>query len=144
MLKRFPLILLLSLVPLWLSTSAAQTEASQQEPPIFRVAVVAKRTTAINYRHRGGSTTVDFRGTENMPRARGEAKVESKQGYIEVEVEFKFMPPATSFGAEYLTYVMWAITPEGRAMSLGEVLLNGNRSKLNVTTAWAPSSTNTH
>jgi outer membrane protein OmpA-like peptidoglycan-associated protein len=104
------------------------------QPPVFRVSVVAKTTKAINYRHRSGATKIDFRGTALMPQARGEAKVESKQGYIEIEVEFKNLQSATQFGAEYLTYVMWAITPEGRSANLGELLLNGNRSKLNVTT----------
>ena len=75
-----------------------------------------------------------FPGTELLPKARGEAKVESKQGYIEIEVEFDNLQPATKNGAEYLTYVLWAITPEGRTANLGEVLLNGTKSKLNVTT----------
>ena len=66
--------------------------------------------------------------------ARGEAKVESKQGYIEIEVEFDDLQPATKHGAEYLTYVLWAITPEGRTSNLGEILLNGTKSKLDVTT----------
>src|SRR6185369_13551610 len=68
-------------------------------------------------------------------RAHGEAKVESKQGYIEIEVEFDGLQPASRLGgAEYLTYVLWAITPEGRAANLGEILLNGTRSKLDVST----------
>jgi hypothetical protein len=104
------------------------------DTPVFRVTVVGRTTPAVNYRHRGGSTRVDFAGTPLLPDARGEAKVESKQGYIEIEVEFDELDPATKFGAEYLTYVMWAITPEGRATNLGEVLLNGSESKLNVTT----------
>ena len=98
------------------------------------VNVVERTAKAINYRHRGGSTTIDFKGTQKMPAARGEAKVESKQGYIEIEVEFDNLRSATQFGPEYLTYVMWAITPEGRATNLGEVILNGTKSKLNVTT----------
>jgi outer membrane protein OmpA-like peptidoglycan-associated protein len=102
--------------------------------PVFRVTVVGRTTPAINYRHRGGATTIDFRGTPLLPKSRGEAKVESKQGYIEIEVEFDNLVPATKFGPEYLTYVMWAITPEGRATNLGEVLLNEDKSKLNVTT----------
>ena len=60
--------------------------------------------------------------------------MESKQGYIEFEVEFDDMQPATRQGAEYLTYVLWAITPEGRTANLGEILLNGTKSKLDVTT----------
>jgi outer membrane protein OmpA-like peptidoglycan-associated protein len=104
--------------------------------PLYKITVnvVERAATAINYRHRGGSTTIDFRGTPLMPQARGEAKVESKQGYIEIEVEFDDLQPATRFGPEYLTYVMWAISPEGRATNLGEVILNGTKSKLDVTT----------
>src|SRR6267142_522244 len=102
--------------------------------PIYRVNVVARTMKAINYHHRSGATKIDFLGTALLPKAHGQAKVESKQGYIEIEVEFRELQPATAYGSEYLTYVMWAITPEGRAMNLGEVLLNGTNSKLNVTT----------
>src|ERR1044072_1569465 len=102
--------------------------------PIYRVTVTGRTAKAINYQHRGGATKVDFKGTELLAQVRGEAKVESKQGYIEIEVEFDGLQPATKNGAEYLTYVLWAITPEGRTANLGEVLLNGTKSKLNVTT----------
>jgi len=100
----------------------------------FKVQVVAKTAKAINYRHRSGATKINFAGTAILPKARGEAKVESKQGYIEIEVEFDNLQAAPMHGQEYLTYVLWAITPEGRATNLGEVLLNGTKSKLNVTT----------
>jgi outer membrane protein OmpA-like peptidoglycan-associated protein len=103
--------------------------------PIYRVNVVARTTKAINYRHRSGSTKVDFQGTALMPRARGDAKVDSKQGYLSVDAHFKNIEPASKFGPEYLTYVLWAITPEGRPKNLGEVVLNGSvDSKLDVTT----------
>src|SRR3984893_4933655 len=102
--------------------------------PIFRVTVVARTTKAINYRHRSGSTNVDFRGTPLMPDAKGEASVNSKQGRIEINARMEHMSPATQYGPEYLTYVLWAITPEGRPKNLGEVLLNGNNSKMEVTT----------
>lgn len=102
--------------------------------PIYRVNVTARTAKAINYQHRGGATKIDFKGTELMPNSRGEAKVESKQGYIEIEVEFDDLQAANKQGAEYLTYVLWAITPEGRVANLGEILLNGTKSKLNVTT----------
>ena len=96
--------------------------------PIYRVNVTARTAKAVNYQHRSGATKIDFRGTELMPNARGEAKVESKQGYIEIEVEFDDLQAANKQGAEYLTYVLWAITPEGRAANLGEILLNGTKS----------------
>jgi outer membrane protein OmpA-like peptidoglycan-associated protein len=103
-------------------------------PPIYRVSVTARTAKAISYQHRSGATKIDCRGTDLLPAARGEAKVESKQGRIAIEVEFDGLQAATMNGAEYLTYVMWAITPEGRTANLGEVLLNGTRSKLDVST----------
>jgi outer membrane protein OmpA-like peptidoglycan-associated protein len=102
--------------------------------PIYRVTVTERTAKAVNYQHRSGATKIDFRGTELLKNARGEAKVESKKGYIEIEVEFDGLQPASKQGAEYLTYVLWAITPEGRTANLGEMLLNGTKSKLNVTT----------
>jgi outer membrane protein OmpA-like peptidoglycan-associated protein len=103
--------------------------------PTFRVVVTSRTTTAVNYKHRSGATKVDFSGTNLMPQATGQAKVESKKGYIEIEVEFGNLEKPTTFGDEYLTYILWAISPEGRAVNLGEVLVgDNNRSKLDVTT----------
>jgi outer membrane protein OmpA-like peptidoglycan-associated protein len=110
------------------------TRMAAGDTPVYRVTVTARTAKAINYQHRSGATKIDFRGTELLAGARGEAKVESKQGYIEIEVEFDGLQPANKQGAEYLTYVLWAITPEGRTANLGEILLNGTKSKLNVTT----------
>jgi outer membrane protein OmpA-like peptidoglycan-associated protein len=103
--------------------------------PIYRVTVIDRTAKAVNYQHRSGATKIDFKGTDLMPGSRGEAKVESKKGYIEIEVEFDGMTPASKNGSEYLTYVLWAITPEGRTSNLGEILLGGGtKGKLNVTT----------
>src|ERR1700680_4515209 len=102
--------------------------------PIFRVTVVARTTKAISYQHRSGSTKVDFRGTPLMPDAKGTAVVNGKQGRIQINARMEHLSPATQYGPEYLTYVLWAVTPEGRPKNLGEVLLNGNNSKLDVTT----------
>ena len=114
--------------------SAQAIERVSGSMPVYTVTVTSRTAKAINYKHRGGATKIDFRGTELLPQSHGEAKVESKQGYIEIEVEFRELQGASKFGAEYLTYVLWAITPEGRTANLGEVLLNGTNSKLNVTT----------
>jgi outer membrane protein OmpA-like peptidoglycan-associated protein len=103
--------------------------------PTFRVTVVSRTVPAVNYQHRSGPTHMDFAGTDLMPSADGWAKVNSKRGSIEIEAEFGNLQPPTAFGTEYLTYILWAISPEGRAVNLGEVLLGGNhRSKVNVTT----------
>ncbi len=103
--------------------------------PIFRVNVVSRSVQAVNYKHRSGASKVDFAGTDLMPAANGQAKVESKKGYIEIEVEFGNLQNPKTFGNEYLTYVLWAISPEGRAVNLGEILVGDNhRSKVDVTT----------
>jgi len=118
--------------------ASAQQDATPVEPmdqtPVFRVNVVSRTTKAVNYRHRGGSTTVDFKGTSLMPEARGKAKVDSKAGRLEINAEFSQVQPAGKFGVEYLTFVLWAITPEGRPVNLGEVVPNEGRSELHVTT----------
>jgi outer membrane protein OmpA-like peptidoglycan-associated protein len=100
----------------------------------FRVNVISRTVQAVNYQHRSGATKLDFAGTDLMPSARGEAKVNSKRGSIEIEAEFSGLQKPTSFGGEYLTYILWAISPEGRAANLGEVLVGGTKNKLNVTT----------
>jgi outer membrane protein OmpA-like peptidoglycan-associated protein len=134
---------LLLAIGITLSLSAfAQTNSQASmavEPmsptPTFRVTVVSRNVQAVNYKHRGGATKLDFAGTALMPAANGQAKVESKKGYIEIEVEFGNLQKPTTFGNEYLTYILWAISPEGRAINLGEVLVGDNsRSKLDVTT----------
>ena len=105
------------------------------QTPTYRITVVSRTVHAVNYKHRGGATKLDFAGTSLMSEANGQAKVEGKKGYIEIEVEFGNLSKPTTFGNEYLTYILWAISPEGRAVNLGEVLVGGNsRSKLDVTT----------
>jgi len=101
----------------------------------YHAVVISRTVQAINYLHRSGATDVDLAGTALMPAADGKAKVRSKRGTMEVEAEFKNLQSPTTFGNEYLTYVLWAISPEGRAENLGEVLVGGNdRSKLTATT----------
>ena len=103
--------------------------------PAFRVVVVSRSVQAVNYQHRSGASKLDFAGTDLMPSANGQAEVNSKRGSIEIEAEFGNLRTPTAFGTEYLTYVLWAISPEGRAVNLGEVLVGDNhRSKVRVTT----------
>ena len=119
--------------PLQQSTENAARMAAGAMP-IYRITVVERTTKAINYNHRSGSTKIDFRGTPLLIEARGEATVQSKQGVTKIDARMEKLQPATKFGPEYLTYVMWAITPEGRATNVGEVILNGDKSKLDATT----------
>src|SRR5580704_14843811 len=111
-----------------------QTQAqpqAQESSPLYRVTVVARTTKAINYRHLSGPTQIDFRGTVLLPYSKGQAWVESKRGAIRIQAQFDKLEPATRFGPEFLTDVLWAVSPEGRADNLGEVLINGSsKSKL--------------
>lgn len=103
--------------------------------PLFKVRVVGRTTKAVNYRHRGGSTTVELKGTDRMPEATGRAKVEGKAGRLAIGAEVQKLRPATTMGAQYLTYVLWAITPEGRAVNLGEMVPGDNgKTSIDVTT----------
>ena len=123
-------------------SAIAQTNSTTTEvvepmayTPTFRVVVVSRSVQAVNYRHRSGSTKLNFAGTDLMPLADGVADVNSKRGSLTISAEFGGLQKPTAFGTEYLTYVLWAISPEGRAINLGEVLLgDDHRSKLNVTT----------
>lgn len=121
------------------STSTTQdvqnnSTETTDKTPTYRVDVIERTTKAVNYRHKGGATRVNFQGTDLMPRATGEARVEGKSGRLEIESQFSGVQPARSIGPEYLTYVLWAVTPEGRPMNLGELQLDGNGGKLHVTT----------
>ena len=111
----------------------ATAVAGAQSAPIFRITVVSRSIRAVQY-PRGVNSRVDFRGTPLLPQATGEAKVESRTGSTRVETKFDHLSPATQFGPEYLTYVLWAITPEGRPVNLGEVVLDGDKSELKATT----------
>ncbi|HYL39368.1 MAG TPA: OmpA family protein [Bryobacteraceae bacterium] len=112
---------------------SSQPEASEPQP-IFRVTVVERTTNAVSYRHRSGWTKVDLQGTPLAPDATGHADVNSRPGYIEVKTEMHKLLPAAQYGPEYMTYVLWAITPEGRSRNLGEVVLADGNSHLDVTT----------
>jgi len=102
---------------------------------LFRVKVVQRDLDAVNYLHRSGSTSISFKGTPLLPFAKGDAKVTSERGGIHISAKFQGLTPANGFGPEYLTYVLWAITPDGRPNNLGEVLPAGTKNNIEVTTA---------
>ncbi len=99
----------------------------------YKVKVVQRDIDAVNYLHRSGSTKLGFEGTNLLPGARGEATIKSERGKITVDAEFKGLTPANGFGPEYLTYVLWAISPDGRPANLGEVLPAGTKNNISVT-----------
>jgi outer membrane protein OmpA-like peptidoglycan-associated protein len=107
---------------------------AQSEPvPMYRVVVVHGSAKAINYRNLKHSTEIDLVGTVLAANATGAARVKSEDGGIQITAKFKNLPPASSFGGEYLTYVLWGISPEGSASNLGEVILEHGKGKVTVT-----------
>jgi outer membrane protein OmpA-like peptidoglycan-associated protein len=101
--------------------------------PVFKVQVVGRDIPAINYFHRSAATKIAFEGTSLLPNAKGTAKVEARGGRTSIDANFEGLSPANGFGNEYLTYVLWAITPEGRPVNLGEVLPTGSKDKNQIT-----------
>ena len=95
---------------------------------------VSRTTTAVNYRLRGDALTIGFHGTELMAGATGEAKVEGKKSSIDIDAKFENLDDPTRFGLEYLTYVLWAVSPQGRAVNLGELVLDHHSSHVKAIT----------
>ena len=117
---------ILSLAALAAATSAgAETQAAAPTSTTnLSDATVSRTTKAMHYRLQGGTTKVDFTGTDLLRGAWGEAKVEGKKTNFEIDVKFTGVEDATKFGLEFLTYVLWAVSPQGRPVNLGEVTLD--------------------
>ena len=113
---------------------ALAAPAFAQAPAATPAATVSRTTKAVNYRRAGGSTKISFSGTELMQSAAGEAKVESKSTRMEIDAKFDNFEEATRFGLEYLTYVLWAVSPQGRAENLGEIVLKSGSSRVKAIT----------
>jgi outer membrane protein OmpA-like peptidoglycan-associated protein len=114
----------------YLAITLCATLASAQTP----APTVSRTTKAVHYRLQGGQTKVDFQGTDLLQGASGEARVEGKKTNFQIEVKFQNLEDATKFGLEYLTYVLWAVSPQGRPVNLGEVSLEHNTAHLKATT----------
>jgi outer membrane protein OmpA-like peptidoglycan-associated protein len=99
-----------------------------------QITPVARTTAAVNYRPRHGETKIGFAGTALLPGAKGEAEVSGEKGYMRIDARFDKLQPPARFGREYLTYVLWAVTPEGRAKNLGEVQYDDSDARVKVTT----------
>lgn len=113
----------------------APVQIGDPNVPLYKIQVVGRDLPAINYFHRSGATKIGFQGTSLLPQAKGSAKIEGRGGRTSIELNVTGLSPANGFGPEYMTYVLWAITPEGRPVNLGEVLPSGgkDRSEMTVT-----------
>lgn len=129
----------LILIPLYVLPPLVALAAPADEPtsPIYRITVVQRSLPAVNYGHRSGPTQIDFRGTVLAPGAKGGATVEAKAGAVNIRAKLERLGAPQQFGAEYLTYVLWAVSPEGQTDRLGEIITNANNEgKLEVSTSF--------
>jgi outer membrane protein OmpA-like peptidoglycan-associated protein len=114
---------------------ASRISSPDAQAPLYQVTVIGRGTDAVTYQYRSGPTKIDFRGTVLLPEAKGEATVESRRGGTEINAKFDRLTPPSRYGRMYLTYVLWAISPEGTPQNLGEIIPNSsNHGKIRVTT----------
>lgn len=118
--------------PIRSGASIAQAPDAENEVPLYRVVVVQGSAKAINYRNLKHTTKIELKGTALAPQASGLAKLDNESEGIEITTKFKEVPPASTFGGEFLTYVLWGISTEGRATNLGEIVLKKGKGKLTV------------
>src|SRR5882757_8768513 len=126
-------IALIGALGLGVAHASGQTSASNSSNASKSSAGVSRTATSVTYR-RGGTAKVSFQGTDLMTRGVGEARVENKGNRVEIEANFENMDQATKFGFEYLTYVLWAVSPQGRAVNLGEVQIKNGSAQVKAIT----------
>ena len=94
----------------------------------------------LSYRHLAGSTEVQMRGTKLAPEARVQLKIGSRPGFVELDINrggISGLKPAHHLGEDFLTYVLWAVSIDGKASNLGEITFEGGRPvPVNVTTPY--------
>lgn len=116
----------------------ATAQASNQTVPIYNVTVIQRALQAVNFERHSGPTDIDLKGTVLMPKAEGRATVEVKNGYTKIDLNIKHLQAPTIFGIEFLTYVLWAITPDGHSVNLGEVIANGSdKASMHITSPYS-------
>ena len=115
------------------SATAIQAPVTGNADTGYKMKVVSRSTEAVDYHHKG-TLKVDIKGTDLMPPVKGKAEVSGTSGGVKMEVNLEDLRPAHDLGLAYLTYVLWAITPEGRAHNLGELIVKDGKAQLKTTT----------
>ncbi|HEY3937190.1 MAG TPA: hypothetical protein VGL97_07150 [Bryobacteraceae bacterium] len=143
MMRLFSSLVASSVLTLFARGAVAQTPPPSPIPakdhvPIYRITVVQRALEAVNFERHAGPTEIDLKPTVLMPKSEGRAIVEVKNGYTKIDLNLKKVRPPTIFGTEFLTYVLWAITPNGKAVNLGEVIVNGSdKASMHVTSPYS-------
>ena len=119
-----------------LAAAPMAVQAEEAATPTYKISIALGKTKAFSYKYNAGTVSAGFRGTILLPQAEGQAKVKSREGRSTIYATFEHLQPASRFGPEYMTYVLWAITPAGRATNLGEVLVKpSGKARIDATTS---------
>ena len=103
---------------------AASLVNAQNKKEVPAADVINKSIKAVGYEVGGGATKIIFLGTSAASQASGEAKVEAKTGGTSIELKVTSMPQPTTLGAEFLTYVLWTVTPDGNTTNIAEISID--------------------
>lgn len=103
---------------------------------VYRIQPVQRTLTAINFFINDGPSGIQFHGTDLARQVSGRSKVEARSGRTNLSVKVEHLSAANGFGPEYLTYVLWAISADGRAQNLGGFRVHNGKGSLKVSTSF--------
>jgi len=135
----FPPVVVLVLTFAAAYSADGQTLA-QKTVPLRMIEVNEPDGQILSYRHLAGSTEVHMRGTRLAPEAKVKLKIGSRPGFVELDINrggISGLMPAHRLGKDFLTYVLWAVSVDGKASNLGEITFEGDRPvSVNLTTPY--------
>jgi outer membrane protein OmpA-like peptidoglycan-associated protein len=119
---RTALLVLLCVTPVSLFAQAPQRAAIASSDVLSQISM-------FNYQA-GPSSSLNLRPTPIIASGEGSVDVDYKDGNARIEVKVKDLPPPPKLGP-YTTYVLWALTPDGRSSNQGVLGdIEGGKAKL--------------
>jgi hypothetical protein len=135
-----PLTCFILLIPAVLASFAGQRAPATKTDSLKVIEVKEPDGQILSYRHLAGSMEVLMRGTSRAPEARIKLKIGSRPGFVELDINrggISGLKPAHRLGKDFLTYVVWAVSVDGRASNLGEITFEDDRPiSVNLTTPY--------
>ena len=129
-----------SLVLLIVASAMVSAADAQQTVPLRVIEVKEPGGEILSYRHLAPSTEIHMRGTRLAPKAQINVKIGSRPGFVELDINrggISGLEPANKLGKDFLTYVLWAVSVDGKASNLGEITFEDQRPiPVNLTTPY--------
>jgi outer membrane protein OmpA-like peptidoglycan-associated protein len=102
---------------LWLSSIGVASAQANRTAPAIASSDVLSQISMFSYED-GPKSDLFLRGTPIAANASGEVEVEYQDGNAQIRAKVSELPAPTTLGP-YTNYVLWALTPDGRAVNLG-------------------------